>query len=220
MDEATPQNPEVPTQDKKEPEIPETYHVPWVEGHEHPDVSKYTAGLPEIPWETFLGETRTKTLKRRFCEALRWSGNVTESASKAGVNRSTIYLWRDEDPVFKEWCDEGMYASDDIRERIIDERAVFGVESIKFDKNGVPVARYRDTAATTDLLLAAMRKRRPAAWKEKMDSGDYKQMLAQAMAELARLSGKAQDEPVIDVTPVRVSDCLMEPAPQLLEKPE
>ncbi len=134
---------------------------------------------------------RTPGAREAFLAALEESGNVTASATAAGLKRSTVYQWRSEDPEFAEAWDAALELGLDALEDEAIRRGKDGVESyvvshgrIVLGPDGKPLIerKYSD-----GLLLAILRARRREVWGDKQDvnlngTGD----LAEAIADARR----------------------------------
>jgi hypothetical protein len=82
--------------------------------------------------------TRTGAWKAKFLAALAETGNVTESARRANVERRTAQIHHQEDKAFAEGWAEALEIYADSLEAVADHRATHGVEELKiFD--GQPV---------------------------------------------------------------------------------
>lgn len=108
--------------------------------------------------------TRMQGMKAAFLRHLSKSGNVSESSRIAGVERSTLYSWRDADVVFaKEWeC--ALEDAVDILESEARRRAVEGYDELVLsggrmicDSNGSPVTRRKYSDGLLSFLLRAHR---------------------------------------------------------------
>jgi hypothetical protein len=70
-----------------------------------PNVTEYLWTAPRV------GEPRRRTnLRRRvtFLRELEKTGSVSYSAARAGIERRTLYRWRDADPRFAERWDRAL----------------------------------------------------------------------------------------------------------------
>lgn len=66
--------------------------------------------------------------REEFIERLMETGNVSRSASALGVNRLTVYRWRDEDPEFAHAWDAALdVARQGLRERVVETACAMGV---------------------------------------------------------------------------------------------
>lgn len=100
-----------------------------------------TAPVPAMP--SGDGKTRQDVGTKRepvwvvpFLMMLRECGNVGRSAEIAGISRSHVYLYRDQNPSFAERWGEAMNDALDKVELSLFERATKGTERLKFDKRG------------------------------------------------------------------------------------
>jgi transposase len=108
-----------------------------------------------------------------FLDTLRAGLTITEAAKAAGVLRRTVYRWRDADEDFATEWDEAYDEGTDAFEAEARRRAVDGVQKPvvamgKVAKNDdgtvLMVTEYSDT-----LMLASLKRRRPEAWRERVD---------------------------------------------------
>lgn len=103
------------------------------------NVTEYLWTAPRV------GEPRRRTnLRRRvtFLRELEKSGSVSYSAARAGLERRTLYRWRDADPRFRERWDKALLLRED---ELLDRGyslARTGVPRYVF-RNGVMTATYR-----------------------------------------------------------------------------
>ena len=108
----------------------------------------------------------TPQKKGRFLSVMRQTANATRAAAAIGVNRKTVYNWRDEDPEFAEaWLHARESYAEDVLEAEADRRAVEGVHHrTYFDKDGNAVGeerRYSDT-----LLIFRLKGLKPNEYKD------------------------------------------------------
>lgn len=97
--------------------------------------------------------------KQKFLDHLAKTGVVAEALVAAGIkSRPTIQRWRAEDPQFSEAYDDAMATAADSLEAEARRRAVEGVVTTKFNKNGdaFDEVKYSDT-----LLLALLKAKKP-----------------------------------------------------------
>lgn len=74
----------------------------------------------------FLGNDVTITNKRKVIDSLRRRAVIYLAAQDAGVNKLTVYRWRDADPEFAAAMTEAMEDAKEIMENSIYERALAG----------------------------------------------------------------------------------------------
>lgn len=107
--------------------------------HPRQNVTEYLWTAPRV------GEPRRRTnLRRRvtFLRELEKTGSVSYSAARAGIDRRTLYRWRDADPRFRERWDRALQLRED---ELLDRGyslARTGVPRYVF-RNGVMTATYR-----------------------------------------------------------------------------
>jgi hypothetical protein len=104
-----------------------------------PNVTEYLWTAPRV------GEPRRRTnLRRRvtFLRELEKTGSVSYSAARAGLDRRTLYRWRDADPKFRaRWDDALQHREEELLDRGY-SLARSGVPRYVF-RNGVMTATYR-----------------------------------------------------------------------------
>ncbi|GAJ29958.1 hypothetical protein KOE73_07705 [Acidomonas methanolica] len=113
--------------------------------------------------------------KRIFLDHLALTANVTASARVAGVERGTIYHWRDADPVFAAGWADALEAATDALEAEARRRAVEGVEEpilsggkvVADPATGNPLMRRRYSDGLMRVLLRAHRPSRFREMEEK-----------------------------------------------------
>jgi hypothetical protein len=102
--------------------------------------------------------------KRAFLVAYSEVGNISQAAELAGIDRSTIYVWKDRDPKFVAAMAEAEEKAADRLEQEARRRAVEGVSEPVFyqgEKVGT-VQKYSDT-----LLIFLMKGVRPEKYRER-----------------------------------------------------
>jgi Homeodomain-like domain len=98
--------------------------------------------------------------RQRFLEQLEAGWSISRAAKISGVSRAQLYRWRDCDPKFAKAWQESEDIGTDVLEDAARERAVEGVVTPIFDKDGKEVGRqiyYSDKL----LELLLRRRRRP-----------------------------------------------------------
>jgi len=103
--------------------------------------------------------------KQTFLDNLARCGVISASAKAAGIKTiATIHRWRKDDPAFGEAFDEAMLTAADSLEVEARRRAVEGVVSTRFTKDGEPYdeIKYSDT-----LLLALLKAKKPSEFAER-----------------------------------------------------
>ena len=93
----------------------------------------------------------TERKKSAFLEAFRAQGIVYRAAATAGVDRGTIWRWRQDDPEFDRACKAALEDSTDTLETSLYERAL--------TEKGMP---------GVIAALASLKARRPERWNEKL----------------------------------------------------
>jgi len=113
--------------------------------------------------------------KQRFLEAFRQHGNITRACDEAAVRdkqgqvlepgpeRNSIRRWVGDDPEFAEALATAREEAADYAEYELWRRGVLGVEKPVYYQ-GARVGSYREYS--DQLLLAQVRKLRPAEWRE------------------------------------------------------
>ncbi len=101
-----------------------------------------------MPVETI----RTPENARKFLASLEETGNVRESADKAGVGRNSVYLWRRDDEEFRAAWDARVACYGDMLETEAFRRAFHGVDKPVFYE-GAQCGTIREYS---DGLLARM----------------------------------------------------------------
>ena len=106
---------------------------------------------------------RREAWQKKFFDALRETGNVSEAAKMAGHPRQNCYLWRDKDPDFKAKWDEAMDQAVDALEREARRRAQEGVEEPVYHLGKVVghIRKYSDT-----LLIFLLKGHRPQKYRD------------------------------------------------------
>lgn len=102
--------------------------------------------------------------KQKFLRALAECGVITDAAKVAGVERKTVYRWREQDPDFAKAWDEAEQEAADKLEREAIRRAVEGVEEPVFHQGKIVgyVRKYSDT-----LLIFLLKGYKPERYKER-----------------------------------------------------
>jgi hypothetical protein len=103
--------------------------------------------------------------REKFLDAFAKTGNVSQSASYADVDRGTVYDWRNTDPVFAaKFADAELEANDVIRAEI-HRRAIEGWEEpvVSAGKLVTHVRKYSDT------LLTLLARARMPEFRDKLD---------------------------------------------------
>lgn len=116
-------------------------------------------------------QPRTTLKKREFIEAMKLNaGLITQSCEVVGLSRSTVYDWRDKDPVFEEALQEIQEANIDFVEGKMFE-LINGVtqesEALK-DHNGEPIV-YQKAPDGKMIQFYLDRKARHRGYTEKKD---------------------------------------------------
>lgn len=101
-----------------------------------------------------------------FLEALAQSGNITLSAKKARVNRTSIYNRRNEDKAFAEAWDNALADAGDLLEEEARRRAVRGVKKPVYQGGTLVgyVPEYSDT-----LLIFLLKGAKPEKYRERFE---------------------------------------------------
>lgn len=108
--------------------------------------------------------------KERFLKHLSMSGNISEAGRIAGVQRSTLYMWKETDPEFMVRWDEALEEAADALEAEARRRAIEGYDEpvtyagrvVCDPDTGNPIVRKR----YSDRLMAfLLRAHRPARFR-------------------------------------------------------
>lgn len=96
-----------------------------------------------------MGSKITPEKKIAFLAALAATGNVTKSAKAVGVERQTVYTWREEDADFAAAWEKAMQLGVEAMEDECKRRAFDGVDKPVFYQGGEcgTVREYSDTLA-------------------------------------------------------------------------
>ncbi len=110
---------------------------------------------------------RQQKKKAVFLEAYAEIGTITHAAMRAQVDRTTIYRWRDSDPVFAAALDEADLMAAERLEQEARRRAVDGVEKPVWHKGQMvgSVREYSDT-----LLIFLLKGALPDKYRERVSS--------------------------------------------------
>lgn len=100
--------------------------------------------------------------RRDFLAALADLGVVGEAAALAGVDRSTVWRWRETDPAFAALFDEAIEAATDRLESVARRRATEGYERPVYYK-GEEIGRVTEYS---DTLLALLLKANRAKFRD------------------------------------------------------
>ena len=108
---------------------------------------------------------RSRRRKERFLEHLAKSGNVSDSGRLAGVQRSTLYPWKETDPHFAFLWDDALEEAADALEAEARRRAVegydepitYGGKIICNPETGSPLVRKKYSDGLMAFLLKAHR---------------------------------------------------------------
>ena len=131
------------------------------------NVTEYLWTAPRV------GESRRRTnLRRRvtFLRELEKTGSVSYSAARAGIDRRTLYRWRDTDPRFRERWDRALQLRE---EELLDRGyslARTGVPRYVF-RNGVMTATYRRHDERLIMFMLSHTRARPANRKPDTPNG-------------------------------------------------
>jgi hypothetical protein len=99
-----------------------------------------------------------------FLEAYAKVGNITRAADMVGISRQSHYDWMAGDPAYEPKFRQAMREATDVLREAAWTRAVDGVETTIFDKNGVAVGesvKYSDT-----LLIFLMKAASPGEFRD------------------------------------------------------
>lgn len=132
-----------------------------------------------------MAESAARTRKKRlFLKALAETGNVSEAARKARLDRSNAYQIKRQDPAFAAAWDDALDMAVDQLEAEARSRAVEGVEQPRFHQGRIcgTVRKYSDS-----LLMFLLRAHRPETFREGKDAGsnDMERHLKGAKEKLA-----------------------------------
>lgn len=154
-----------------------------------------------------MAESAARTRKKRhFLKALAETGNVSEAARKARLDRSNAYQIRRLDQAFADAWDDALDMAVDILEAEARSRAVEGVEQPRFHQGRIcgTVRKYSDS-----LLMFLLRAHRPETFREGRDAGseDLERHLKGAKEKLAaRLEALSPTITAPDDEPTGASD--------------
>ena len=151
---------------------------------------------------------RTPEKELAFLTVLADTGNVGKAATAIGCGRTTVYAWREEDPVFSAKWDRALKISILGMEDEARRRAVEGVEEPVFDKDGKVSGvktKYSDT------LLIFLMKAHDPKYRENQrvelsgpEGGPIEMSQTQRAAKLAglveRIKARVQRQPADDGT--------------------
>ena len=133
-----------------------------------PNVTEYLWTAPRV------GEPRRRTnLRRRvtFLRELEKTGSVSYSAARAGIDRRTLYRWRDADPRFAERWDRALQLRE---EELLDRGyslARTGIPRYIF-RNGVMTATYRRHDERLIMFMLNRTRARPHGRRADVPDGD------------------------------------------------
>ncbi len=132
---------------------------------------------------------RTAKNEEAFLEALRACGSVTSACEHAGIGRTAVYAWRDEDEAFaKAWSAAQEIGTDGLEDEAL-RRAYEGTTRPVFYE-GVECGRIREYSDT--LMIFMLKARRPEKFKDRAQlSGDPN---APLQLGYVVIPGKAQGE--------------------------
>lgn len=101
-----------------------------------------------------------------FLEAFAQLGTISHAAEVAGINRSTHYLWMEQDPDYRAAYREAEQKAIEALEREARRRAIEGVEEPVYHQGRVVggVQKYSDT-----LLIFLLKGARPDKYRERVD---------------------------------------------------
>jgi len=102
----------------------------------------------------------------KFLEVLRTGLSVTAAAEAAGVDRTTVYNWRGKDEKFAQRWDAAVEAGTDKIEDEAYRRAVEGIITTRYTKNG---DEYTTINYSDRLLEILLKSRRPERYRERYD---------------------------------------------------
>ncbi len=113
---------------------------------------------------------QTAHRKKAFLEAFRRTGNVSQSAAAAGMERRTAYEWQEHDDVFALDYRQAEIEATELLEAEAHRRAVFGVTKYKgvyYKGNLIEVVEEREYSDT--LLIFLLKARAPEKYRERLD---------------------------------------------------
>lgn len=101
--------------------------------------------------------------RERFLTALARTGNVSQAAHYARINRDTAYAWRDAEPAFAAAWQDALDQAGEFLEHVAWRRAVRGVEEPVYQGGELvgTVQKYSDT-----LLIFLLKAANPAKFRE------------------------------------------------------
>jgi hypothetical protein len=164
--------------------------------------------LPPIDPEQFSGPDRTKQAKALFLTAFRRCRVISRAARAADVSRKQAYEWHKTDPAFVEAAKTAEREYVETLENECYDRAIHGIKTLKFDRDGQPTCWYRDKGmASSKLNLETVTAEKPGKFKHRIEAGEMKQLQAEFIREIARLSGRVVEADSVKVLePARISD--------------
>ena len=119
---------------------------------------------------------RFDSKKRAFLLALSQLGTVSEAARSVGIDRTTIYVWKQKDPDFARACESARYQ---------------GLENLADDLEKVAYERAREKSDVLTIFL--LKGYRPHLFRERVE--DRRQRV---VVQLSISSGKGTREYLID----------------------
>lgn len=104
----------------------------------------------------------------RFLQTLRGTGNIALACRESGVNRATVYRWRENSERFRLKWDEAITHSTDLLEAEARRRGMSGVDEAVFHRGRQvgTVRKYSD-----GLLTVLLRAHRPEKFGRKVEIG-------------------------------------------------
>ena len=109
-------------------------------------------------------------VRENFLKALANTGSITKAAILAGVDRSSVYDWREKLPEFEEGVQKAIKTGEDAWEDEAKRRAVEGVEHGVW-KDGRQVG---SRVEYSDLLMIFLLKgAKPEKYKDRVDNYNY-----------------------------------------------
>jgi hypothetical protein len=144
-----------------------------------------------------LNAQQKKAIQETFLESFAQNANVTVACRKAGIDRSTVYRWKEHDETFSFRYNQAEVEANDVIRAAIFKRAIIGVEKPLHFQGRVVTDEHNQPMTVTeysDTLLIFLAKARMPEFREKQqiditthpDVSGAKELL---MQRLARLEG-------------------------------
>jgi hypothetical protein len=129
-------------------------------------------------------------LKKAFLQDFAQTGNISESSANVGIERKTVYNWKEHDNEFLVGFGEAEIKATECLETEARRRAVDGVMRLKFDK-GVAIIDprtnepYLEAEKSDTLLIFLLKARNPAKYRDRYDGAPEGQQPVKAVDQAA-----------------------------------